>query len=53
LESWAGLPKIKNSVFEGLRERRLADIQVATSEMADWRWVIEVGKRVGRNEMKS
>mgnify|MGYP003519352663 CR=1 FL=1 len=30
LDSWVELPKIRNSVLEGLRERRLADIQVET-----------------------
>lgn len=35
LESWVGLPKIRNSVLDGLRERRLADIQEETSEIDD------------------
>jgi len=30
LDSWMGLPKMRNSVFDGLRDRRLADIQVDT-----------------------
>jgi len=35
LDSWCELPKIKNSVLVGLSDRRLADIQVETWEIAD------------------
>ena len=48
-----GLPKMRNSVFDGLRDRRLADIQLDTSEMEDWSWVMEEENCAGRNEMKS
>ena len=37
LESWMGLPKMRNSVFVGLRESRLADIQPEIWEIDDWR----------------
>ena len=30
LESWYGLPKMRNSVLVGLSDRRFADIQVET-----------------------
>ena len=30
LDSWIELPKIRNSVLDGFRERRFADIQVET-----------------------
>jgi len=48
-----GLPKMRNSVFDGLRDRRLADIQLDTSEMEDWSWVMEEENCAGRNEIKS
>jgi len=52
LDSWMGLPKMRNSVFDGLRDRRLADIQLDTSEMEDWSLVMEENC-AGRNEIKS
>ena len=41
LDSCVELLKMRNSVLDGFRERRLADIQVETSEMDDWRRLIE------------
>ena len=41
LDSCVELPKMRNSVLDGFRERRLADIQVETPEMDDWRRLIE------------
>ena len=37
LDSWCGFPKIRNSVLVGLNDRRLADIQMETWEIADCR----------------
>jgi len=34
LKSCCGRPKIRNSVLEGLRERKLGDIQLDTLEIA-------------------
>ena len=53
LESWMGLPKMRNSVFVGLRESRLADIQPEIWEIDDWRSWIDEGKLDGVNEINN
>ena len=51
LDSWYGLPKIRNSVLVGLSDRRLADIQMETSEIADCRCWMDERNCDGRKEM--
>ena len=51
LDSWYGLPKIRNSVLVGLSDRRLADIQMETSEIADCRCCMDERNCDGRKEM--
>ena len=51
LDSWYGLPKIRNSVLVGLSDRRLADIQMETLEIADCRCWMDERNCDGRKEM--
>ena len=51
LDSWCGLPKIRNSVLVVLSDKRLADIQMETWEIADWRCWMDERNCDGRKEM--
>ena len=50
-DSWCGLPKIRNSVLVELSDRRLADIQMETWEIADCKCRMDEGNCDGRKEM--
>ena len=52
-ESCCGRQMTRNSVLDGLSDRRLADIQDETQEKTDWRWLTEELKFNGEKEMKS
>ena len=43
----------RNSVLDGLRDSKLADIQVETWEKADWSWLTDSENFEGEKEMKS
>jgi len=53
LESCVGRPMSRNSVFDGLRERKLEDIQDDMSEIVSCSSRMLFVKWFGENEMKS
>lgn len=50
-DSCLGSPIMRNSVFDGLSDSRLAFIQAETSEKTDWRRSTEMENCVGENDM--
>ena len=53
LASWAGSPSNKNSVLEGLRDRKLEAIQLEISEMESCKSLIFSEKLTAEKERKS
>jgi len=53
LESCCGRPKMRNSVLEGLRDRKLDDIQLATLVIVFSRRVMLREKSRAENDKKS
>jgi len=52
-DSCCGRPMTRNSVLDGLRDSKLADIQVETWEKADWSWLTDAENFKGEKDMKS
>ena len=51
LSSGFGRPMMRNSVFEGLRERKLDDIQLQTLVTVRSRWAILCEKSTAENDI--
>ena len=52
-DSWLLFPKTRNSVLEGFRDKRLADIHTETSDMQDCSLFIAVEKLSGEKQMNN
>lgn len=53
LDNWLGRPMRRNSVLEGLSDRKLEVIHPDIAEIVSWRLLSAVGAASGRKEMKS